>query len=105
MPQPAQTAKLTRTPGIETYEDLANRIGYMRSLADSMGRDRPDVCFVPFGMRMTDTPDHETFARLGDEVATYTDIGVDWLSVPFSGTDRDSLLESIEVFGKSVIDR
>ncbi|MEU1521031.1 LLM class F420-dependent oxidoreductase [Nocardia rhamnosiphila] len=105
MPQPARVAKLTRTPGIETYEDLASRIGYMGSLADSMGRDRPEVCFVPFGMRMTDTPDHESFAHLGNEVATYASIGVDWLSVPFSGTDRDSLLESIEIFGKLVIHR
>ncbi|MDF3308192.1 LLM class F420-dependent oxidoreductase [Rhodococcus sp. T2V] len=105
MPQPAEAAKLTRTPALETIDDLAGRVEYLRSGAQAAGRDRPDVCFVPFGMRMTDSPDLESFDQLAQQVDAYTDAGVDWLSVPFSGTDRDSLLKSIEEFGTRVIDR
>ncbi|MBV6761765.1 MULTISPECIES: LLM class F420-dependent oxidoreductase [Rhodococcus] len=105
MPQPAEAAKLTRTPGLETIDDLAERIHYLRSGAEEAGRDRPDVCFVPFGMRMTDSPDLESFDHLGQQVDTYSAVGVDWLSVPFSGTGRDALLKSIEEFGARVIDR
>lgn len=105
MPQPAAASKLTRTPGLETIDELAERIDYLRAGAREAGRDRPEVCFVPFGMRMTENPDYEAFDRLGEEITTYSRAGVDWLSVPFSGTDRDSLLKSIEVFGRSVINR
>ncbi|EKT79705.1 luciferase family protein [Rhodococcus opacus M213] len=105
MPQPASAAKLTRTPGLETIDELADRIQYLRSSALDAGRDRPDVCFVPFGMRMTDSPDLDTFDQLSQDVGTYAEAGVDWLSVPFAGTDRDSLLKSIEEFGARVIDR
>lgn len=106
MPQPAAAAKLTRTPPLETMDDLAGRIDLLREAAAAAGRaDMPDVCFVPFGMRMTEHPDLDDFAALGEAVPDYTDVGVTWLSVPFSGTSRDGLLASVESFGKLVIDR
>jgi probable F420-dependent oxidoreductase len=103
MPQPAGVSKLTRTPALETMDDLAERVDMLRGMATEAGRKRPDVCFVPFGMRMTDNPDHDTFSALGEQLSDYESAGVDWLSVPFSGSDRDSLLRSIEAFEKLVI--
>jgi len=104
MPQPAETAKLTRTPALETLDQLAERIALLRSTAVDAGRpDVPDVCFVPFGMRMTEHPDHEDFAALGEQLGSYSRAGVTWLSVPFSGASRDELLASIEAFAKLVI--
>ncbi|MGW3468396.1 LLM class F420-dependent oxidoreductase [Saccharopolyspora sp. NPDC000995] len=105
IPQPASAVKLTRTPPLETMDDLAERIALLRETAAQSGRtDMPDVCFVPFGMRMTEHPDLDDFAGLGEVVPAYADAGVTWLSVPFSGATRDELLASVEAFGKLVID-
>ena len=52
---------------------------------------------------MTDRPTAEDFAALGRTGASYADIGVTWLSVPFSGVSRDALLASIEQFAELVI--
>ena len=104
MPQPAETAKLTRTPALETMDELAERISVLRRGAVEAGRaDVPDVCFVPFGMRMTEHPDHDDFAALGEQVDSYARAGVTWLSVPFSGGSREELLASVEAFAKLVI--
>jgi probable F420-dependent oxidoreductase len=103
-PQPAAASTLTRTPALETVDDLARRIELLRKDAVEAGRTDPlDVCFVPFGMRMTDRPTVEDFAALAEEVPQYSDIGVTWLSVPFSGVSRDALLGSIEQFADLVI--
>jgi probable F420-dependent oxidoreductase len=104
MPQPQEMAKLTRTPALETVEQLAERISVLRAAAGKAARSDPlDVCFVPFGMRMTEHPDHEDFAALGEHLDSYANAGVTWLSVPFSGETRDELLAAIEAFAKLVI--
>ena len=104
MPQPAETAKLTRTPALETMDQLAERISVLQRGAVEAGRaDVPDVCFVPFGMRMTEHPDHDDFAALGEQLDSYASAGVTWLSVPFSGGSREELLASVEAFAKLVI--
>src|SRR4051812_5346463 len=104
MPQPAETAKLTRTPALESMDQLAERTSALRAAAVEAGRDDvPDVCFVPFGMRMTEHPDHEDFAALGEQLDSYANAGVTWLSVPFSGSSREELLASVEAFATLVI--
>lgn len=103
MPQPAAASKLTRTPALETMDDLAGRIEFLRGIAGEAQKPTPDVCFVPFGMRMTESPTVADFDTLGSQIDSYANIGVDWLSVPFSGNDRDSLIRTIEEFGKRVI--
>jgi probable F420-dependent oxidoreductase len=106
MPQPASAVKLTRTPPLETMDDLASRVALLRELAAEAGRpDVPDVCFVPFGMRMTDRPDREAFAALGEQLPDYAAAGVTWLSVPFAASSRSDLLAAVEAFRGLVIER
>lgn len=103
MPQPAAMSKLTRTPGLETMDDLAEKVSRLRTMAAEAGKARPDVCFVPFGMRMMDDRDSDRFDELRSQIREYADSGVDFLSVPIDGTDRESMIGAIESFGEKVI--
>ncbi|MFC5950406.1 TIGR03619 family F420-dependent LLM class oxidoreductase [Pseudonocardia lutea] len=104
-PQPAAAVRLTRTPPLETLEDLATRTALLRDMAAHAGRvEAPQVCFVPFGMRMQESPGADEFAALGEQLGDYAAAGVDWLSVPFSAPTRDGLLDLVETFAKLVVE-
>ena len=103
MPSPAKAAKVLRTPGLESHEELATRIGLMRELATEAGRTEPlDVVFMPSGLDMfaKASPDH---ARVLDDVHALEQLGVTWATVTLPGETRSDLLREIERFGNAVI--
>ncbi|MBY8856867.1 LLM class F420-dependent oxidoreductase [Nocardia sp. CA2R105] len=104
IPQSAKAVKLTRTPAIESIDDLAGRVELLRETAGAAGRADPiDVCFVPFGLAMTDSPDPGEYEAVGEQIDAYSKAGVTWLSVPMRAGNRDELLSAIEDFGTNVI--
>src|SRR5437763_8890941 len=53
MPSPKKAASALRTPGLESVEELAERIGLLHELAAQAGRASPlDVAFMPAGLDM-----------------------------------------------------
>lgn len=104
-PQPEGAARLTRTPPLETFEDLSTRTAALREMSAEAGRsDVPQVCFVPFGMRMQQSPGPAEFAALAARMGAYAEAGVDWLSVSFSASTRAGLLELVAAFAELVIE-
>jgi hypothetical protein len=104
-PQPVEATRLTRTPPLETFEDLSTRTTALREMSAEAGRsDVPQVCFVPFGMRMQQSPGPAEFAELAVRMGAYTAAGVDWLSVSFSASTREGLLELVAAFAELVIE-
>lgn len=105
MPSPARAAKALRTPGLESREELAARIGLMRELAAEAGRTAPlDVAFMPSGLDMfaKATPDP---AQVLDDIHALADLGVTWATVTLPGETRADLLAEVERFGAAVIGR
>ena len=103
MPSPAAAAKHLHTPGLESYDDLHDRIGYLREQCTAAGRTEPvDIAFMPSGLDMfaRAAPDP---AKVRDDVAELAALGVTWATVTLPGETRADLLRAIEGFGADVI--
>lgn len=102
-PIPGRFAGQVRTAGIETVEDLRERIEYLRGYAREIGRSDPlDVNFVPFGSRMN-SPDPVDPKAFREQVVELEAIGVTWLSLGVPGRSRAEYLDSVARFGAEVI--
>jgi probable F420-dependent oxidoreductase len=102
-PQPQGASKYTRTPNINTMEELRGRIGRARELADEAGRTAPlDVCFVPFGLTLFDRPVQD-FKGTAQQLPDLADAGVTWLSIQFRVKTRKEFMAQIEQFADEVI--
>lgn len=105
MPSPKRAAGALRTPGLESLDDLAERISLLHGLTAEAGRtDKPDIAFMPAGLDMfaKATPDP---GRVLAEVQALAEIGVTWATVTLPGENRADLLGQIERFGSDVIAR
>ena len=103
MPSPQRAAKALHTPGLETLDDLRNRIDLLRRLARDSGRTAPlDIVFMPAGLDMFSqaAPDP---TRVLDELQELASLGVTWVTVTLPGDTRADLLGQIEEFGSSVL--
>lgn len=102
-PQVRGTSKYTRTADIESMEDLAERIGFARSLMEEVGRTAPlDICFVPFGLSLLDRRQPD-FGAIADAVPELFALGVTWLSVAFQAESRSEQLDQMERFADVVM--
>jgi probable F420-dependent oxidoreductase len=105
MPSPAKASKALRTPGLESVDELRDRVALLRQAEAEAGRDRPlDIAFMPSGLDMFThaSPDH---GRVVDELAALADVGVTWATVMLPGETRTDLLREVEAFGQHVIRR
>jgi probable F420-dependent oxidoreductase len=104
-PTPAGVEGALRTASISSVADLAERIGYLRTYADEVGRTAPlDVCFTPFGLGMHDAAGFDP-ARVVDEIAALAAVGVTWCTVALPGGTRRDFLEAADRFGSDVLAR
>ena len=108
-PAPAAMAKHTRTAPLESVDDLAARIGYLREQAEAQGRSEPlDIVFVTGISGYYGQPGFE-LQKLLDELAQLTEIGVTWGSAQLERTgshfirSRSHFLETIEGYASEVI--
>ena len=99
-PNTAAMAKYTRTPPMETLDDLAGRIAFARRHAAAVGRRAPlDICYslVSMGSRALDPADaRERIGRLHE-------LGVTWLTVGFAGDTRREYIAAMQHFAREVI--
>jgi probable F420-dependent oxidoreductase len=85
-PNPQATSSATRTPSLQTFDELGRRIEAMRDLASEARRTEPlDVCVAPMSgaAGMTTVPgSHKHDASvLRDDVSTLESLGVTWMTV------------------------
>ncbi|MGH0030327.1 MAG: LLM class F420-dependent oxidoreductase [Myxococcota bacterium] len=89
-----------RTAAIETLDDLAERIAYLRDYAKQVGREAPlEICFVPFGLSMRE-PENVDAERFRDTVAELAALGVGWLSFSLPGKTRSDFAEGVRRVGE-----
>jgi probable F420-dependent oxidoreductase len=102
MPSPARAAKRLGTPGIESIDELAVRIGFARQLCDDAGRPPLQVWFSPwklsgFGDWQWDP------APLRDELTALAEIGVEGLTIMLPGTSVDGFVGALDRFAADII--
>jgi probable F420-dependent oxidoreductase len=101
-PNTAEMAKYTRTPAMETLDDLKERLAFAREHAATIGRREPfEVCYSLVGMGA---------GRLGtaearERVAALEELGVTWLTVGFPAETRREYVAALEGFARDVIGR
>ncbi len=108
-PAPARMAARTRTAPLESVEDLAARIAYLREHAEAIGRSDPiDVAFITGLSGYYGQPGFE-LSRLLDDLSALADVGVTWGTALFEMTgtgfvkSRTHLLELLEGYATDVI--
>jgi probable F420-dependent oxidoreductase len=101
-PNTAAMARHTRTPALETMEDLAARIAIAREHLTRTGRTAPfDICYslIALGSPALDPP------SACEHVSRLREMGVTWVTVGLSGNTPEEYSRAIEVFSKDVIAR
>jgi probable F420-dependent oxidoreductase len=105
-PAPAALAGTTKTPVLETVDDLRGMLDDLWRRVDDTGRDRAsiDVAFSTpeGGSPGSDDFDADRHLAALDELAT---LGVTWNSVGIPGDSFEHALEALERYGEQVIGR
>jgi probable F420-dependent oxidoreductase len=97
-PNTAAMAPFTRTPVLETVDDLAQRLAFARAYAAEIGRTAPlDVCTT-----LPPSLGGATGATR-DDVAALEALGVTWLTVSFPAETRRDYLAAMERFARDLI--
>jgi probable F420-dependent oxidoreductase len=102
-PAPRTLSTTTKTPPLETVEDLAGMLDELWQLMDEQGRDRSeiDVAFsTPVGGRLDGEFDADAHMTALDELAK---LGVTWVGVSVPGSSLAHSLEGLERYGAEVI--
>lgn len=80
MGQSAATARITKSPPLETIDELADLISGVQNRRAELGKPPVDVAFTPFEAEMLRTHDVETCADAVVEAMTaYIEAGVTWI--------------------------
>lgn len=105
-PAPRSIASTTKTPPLESVEDLALMLDHLWQVVDEAGRDRADID-VSYGTGAGGHPGNDDFdadARL-EALDGLARLGVTWADVHIPGDSIDHAVEAIEQFGETVIAR
>jgi probable F420-dependent oxidoreductase len=103
-PAPRVLSQTTKTPPLETVDDLSVMLDELWQYVEEAGRDRSEID-VSFGTGAGGDPGSDRFdadAQLAalDELAK---LGVTWSGVGMPGDSLDHAVEALERFGESVI--
>lgn len=103
-PAPRSIASTTKTPPLESVEDLALMLDHLWQVVDEAGRDRADID-VSYGTGAGGHPgraDFDADARL-EALDGLARLGVTWADVHVPGDSIEHAVEAIEQFGETVI--
>jgi probable F420-dependent oxidoreductase len=103
MPSPAGSERRLKTPAITSLDDFAERLGYAREHAASVGRTAPlEVVFMPMGLDM--------FTRAGvrpgavvEGIEQLADAGATYVTMMVPGDTRREFLDQIAMFAGEII--
>ena len=105
-PAPRGLAATTRTPPLETLDDLRAMLEDLWRQAEDAGRDpnEIDISFTTLTGGNPANPDFHPEAHL-EAVHELADLGVTWCSVPIPADSLDRALETLQRYSDSVIAR
>jgi len=101
---PATLARTTKTPVLETHEDLARSLDELWTLLDEAGRDRAEID-VHFQNDRGGSPGRDGFEpeAAQEGLRALAALGVTWCSVDVPGDDFERALDAVRQFGETVI--
>jgi probable F420-dependent oxidoreductase len=103
MPNPAAHAKATRSPALETLDQLAEMLAYVHEHAEKVGRTDPiDVMFMCFDGGVPESPDFQLQQHV-DALHAQAAIGVTWTAVNGADGGREIALDTVARYGRDVI--
>jgi probable F420-dependent oxidoreductase len=101
-PNPAAMAKYTRTPAMETLDDLRRRLELAREHARAVERRTPlEVCYSLYSMASR-AIDH---GEARERIAQLREVGVTWLTVGFHADTRVEQIAAMRTFSREVLER
>jgi probable F420-dependent oxidoreductase len=101
-PNTAAMAKYTRTPPMQTLDDLTQRIAFAHAHATAVGRQAPlDICYSLVAMGARPIEPAEALER----IATLRELGVTWLTVGFAADTRRAYINAMQQFARDVVAR
>jgi probable F420-dependent oxidoreductase len=104
-PAPAALARTTKSPALETVDDLRGMLDELWQLVEEADRD-PASIDVSFGTNAGGNPGNDDFnpeAQL-QAVAELAGLGVTWSGIGVPGDSVEHAIEALQRFGESVID-
>lgn len=103
-PAPRSMAQTTKTPPLETVEDLAEMLDELWRFVDEAGRDRADID-VAFGTPRGGTAGNPSFepSEHLDGLEELDRLGVTWAHTSVPGDSLAHALEALEEYGTGVI--
>jgi probable F420-dependent oxidoreductase len=102
-PAPRALSGTTKTPPLETVEDLSAMLEELWQFVDEAGRSRSDIDIAfstPAGGRLDDGFDAEAHLAALEALAK---LGVTWVGVSVPSASLSQALEGLERYGSSVI--
>ncbi len=105
-PAPRGLARTTKSPPLETLDDLRAMLDELWLLVDEAGRDRSQVD-VAFGSSAGGDPGSDRFnpGEQLDAVAELARLGVTWSGIGVPGDSLEHAVEALQRFGETVIRR
>jgi probable F420-dependent oxidoreductase len=103
-PAPAALARTTKTPVLETVDDLARMLDDLWRRVEEAGRDRESID-VAFGTSAGGSPGSDSFDSEAHRqgLAELAELGVTWNGIGVPGDSLEHALETLERYGEQVI--
>jgi probable F420-dependent oxidoreductase len=103
-PAPRSLSRTTKTPALETVDDLAGMLDELWGFVEEAGRDRSEID-VAFGTSVGGAPGSSSFDpdahRAGLDVLK--GLGVTWAHIGVPGDSLEHALEALQHYGETVI--
>jgi probable F420-dependent oxidoreductase len=102
-PAPARMAKRVHTAAMESEDDLAEALGYLRTLTERAGRAPLDICAAPFELAyVKKLPDADHLTGAAERFAK---LGIGWLILTPPARTRAEFLDGVAQLGSEVIQK
>ena len=103
-PAPALMARTTKTPVLESREDLGRYLEELWKFVDEAGRDRAEID-IHFHNDQGGTPGRDGFDpdAYQEGLRGLADMGVTWCGASAPGESIDAAIEAVQQFGETVI--
>ena len=101
-PQPEVMSKITGSPPLTSLDDLRTGIAEVHRLRAEAGRSGPfDIAFSSFGR--PDPQGDPDASRFREQIQTYADAGVTWLSIGCRGRSLQACIDELSWLGDNIV--
>jgi probable F420-dependent oxidoreductase len=105
-PVSAAVSATTRTEELSNMAQLREKMELARDLGEKVGRTTPlQVCISAFGNETMKPDARGNAAKLIDDYAILSEVGVSWTTVSVPSPSRAAFIENVQWFGEEVVSK